>query len=77
MGQMRLVFDAEGKMKVLGSPSPDNQGTFKLDPAQGHIDLTLEKPGQEPIHGIYKLEGDRLTIVPNLEVDVRQRLVVH
>src|SRR5207249_2954876 len=62
MSQIRLVFEPDGKLKVLGSPDPDDQGTYKIDPAQGHIDLTNQKKKPEVVQGIYKLDGDKLTI---------------
>jgi uncharacterized protein (TIGR03067 family) len=62
MADLRLVFDKDGKMKLLG-PRADELAVFKLDPAKKHIDLIMTRGDKkEVVPGIYKLDGERLTL---------------
>lgn len=58
-----LTFAAEGKLtlKTPKEPGKEGQGTFTLDSTKNprHIDLMVE---QEEVRGIYKIEGDTLTL---------------
>jgi uncharacterized protein (TIGR03067 family) len=62
MADLRWVFDKDGKLTVV-RPIGDQLGEYKLDPAKKHIDLIMVKGDKkETVPGIYKLDGDRLTL---------------
>lgn len=62
MADLRLVFDKDGKMKLLNSKG-EEAGEYKLDPAKKQIDLMLVKGDKkDAVAGIYKLEGQRMTL---------------
>jgi uncharacterized protein (TIGR03067 family)/prepilin-type processing-associated H-X9-DG protein len=60
-GSVRLTFDADGKVQVKGTPHGSDNGFYKLDPGQGHLDLTVDQT-KEQVLGIYRFQGDQLTI---------------
>jgi uncharacterized protein (TIGR03067 family)/prepilin-type processing-associated H-X9-DG protein len=58
---VRLTFEADGKIKVKGTPNGDENGTYQLDAGKGFLDLTSDATKDQVI-GIYKFEGDKLTL---------------
>jgi uncharacterized protein (TIGR03067 family)/prepilin-type processing-associated H-X9-DG protein len=61
MANIRLTFQPDGKLQIDGLLTPET-ADYKLDAATGHLDLVTEKKKTEPVLGIYKFDGDKLTI---------------
>jgi uncharacterized protein (TIGR03067 family) len=64
-----MTFTADGKMVLAerGHPERNKEGTYTADPKKtpGELDLVPVGPGpgkEEKLAGIYKIEGDTLTI---------------
>jgi uncharacterized protein (TIGR03067 family) len=52
----------DGKITVK-TKEKDEKGTYKIDPSQKPKTIDVKEDGKDKVHqGIYKLEGDRLTI---------------
>ena len=56
-----VTFAADGKVTVK-TPDKEISGTYKLDAGKKVKDITLEADGEKTLYGIYKLDGDDLTI---------------
>jgi uncharacterized protein (TIGR03067 family) len=63
MANLRLKFDGE-KFTITIGAAEKKDGAFKLDPAKKSptIDLTPDDEKDRPALGIYKLDGDELTL---------------
>lgn len=63
----KTTFTFKGKElsvidKSHGENHPGESGQFSVDDEQSPKHLTLTKAGEEPVLGIYKIDGDELTI---------------
>jgi len=56
-----VTFTADGKVTVK-MPDKETKGTYKLDSEKKLKEITLEAGGEKTLYGIYKLDGDNLTI---------------
>jgi len=56
-----VAFAKEGKVTVK-MPDKEVTGTYKLDATKKLKEITLEADGEKSLYGIYKLDGDNLTI---------------
>ena len=56
-----VTFTAEGKVTVK-MPDKETKGTYKLDAGKKVKEITLEAESEKILYGIYKLDGDNLTI---------------
>jgi uncharacterized protein (TIGR03067 family) len=56
-----VTFAAEGKVTVK-TPDKEIAGTYKLNATKKVKQLTLEANDEKTLYGIYKLDGDKLTI---------------
>ncbi len=65
-GGITFTFAADGKLFVReGNRDKPEEGTYKSDPKKspGEIDLVPQLGGKAPtLQGIYKIEGDTLTL---------------
>jgi uncharacterized protein (TIGR03067 family) len=61
--QRKLTVKGDGWIVKQGD-EPENKAAFKIDPSKDPktIDLTFEQGKFRKMHGIYKLEGDTLTV---------------
>jgi RNA polymerase sigma factor (sigma-70 family) len=62
--EARLILAADGKL-THDFGKRDKSGTYKLDPAKKPKEFTVSTNGGETLNGIYKLDGDTLTICAN------------
>jgi uncharacterized protein (TIGR03067 family) len=64
-GRYTLTFTADGKMTERRAGGPNGEGTYATDPAKAPAEVdfvsTSEK-GKPPVRGIYKVDGDTLTL---------------
>jgi uncharacterized protein (TIGR03067 family) len=56
-----VTFTADGKVTVK-TPGNDINGTYKLDASKKVKEITLEAKDEKTLYGIYKIDGDNLTI---------------
>jgi len=56
-----VTFAAENKVTIK-TPKEDISGTYKLDASKKLKELTIEADDGKKLFGIYKLDGDKLTI---------------
>jgi uncharacterized protein (TIGR03067 family) len=56
-----VTFTADGKVTVK-TPDKETKGSYKLDAGKKVREITLEASGEKTLYGIYKLDGDNLTI---------------
>jgi RNA polymerase sigma-70 factor (ECF subfamily) len=68
--EARLVFAAGGKWTGK-FPKGDQEGTYKLDPARKPKEITFTGQEGKTQPGVYKLDGDTLTICINEEGNER------
>jgi uncharacterized protein (TIGR03067 family) len=65
-GAITFDFGADGKLIVRanGTDSPDGSGTYTLDPKKSpaEIDMVPADPKLPSAKGIYKIDGDALTL---------------
>jgi RNA polymerase sigma factor (sigma-70 family) len=61
----KFVFAAEGKITVTQPDGAETEGTYKLDPAKKPKEFTYTNHNGLTATGIYKLEGDTLTVCYN------------
>jgi RNA polymerase sigma factor (sigma-70 family) len=61
VNKARLIFAAEGRFTAMSSKGEKKEGTWKLDPARKPREITTTNQGKTH-RGIYKLDGDTLTI---------------
>jgi RNA polymerase sigma factor (sigma-70 family) len=66
--EAKLTFAPDGKLAAK-LPKGEKEGTYKLDPAQKPKAITLTTETGGTILGIYKLEGDTLTLCMGHEND--------
>src|SRR5262245_50913567 len=62
---MRFTFKDDGKFTIHGKGEVPESGTYKIDPKKDPSEIDLTSPEGKPPHstpGIYKVEGDTLTI---------------
>lgn len=61
---LELTFAADGKVTLKSPKEPGKQkeATFKLDGAKNPKEIDLTPEGDEPVRGIYKIEGNKLTL---------------
>jgi RNA polymerase sigma factor (sigma-70 family) len=57
----KMIFAAEGKFTAINSKA-EKKGTYKLDPAKKPKEITTTNDDGKTHRGIYKLDGDTLTI---------------
>jgi uncharacterized protein (TIGR03067 family) len=69
--EAKLIFAADAKLTAK-LPKGDKEGTYKLDPATKPKAMTITTEGGGTLLGIYKLEGDTLTVCLGNE-DVNDR----
>jgi RNA polymerase sigma factor (sigma-70 family) len=62
----RMIFAAEGKFTAINSKG-EKKGTYKLDPAKKPREITTTNDDGKKHLGIYKLDGDTLTICMHQE----------
>jgi len=60
--QARMIFTADGKVTLTAPGKGEKGGTYKLDRAKKPKELTISTDEGGTIKGIYKLDGDDLTI---------------
>jgi uncharacterized protein (TIGR03067 family) len=60
--EARMLFTAEGKFTADKGKGKKMAGTYKLDPAKKPKEITTTTDGDKTHLGIYKLDGDTLTI---------------
>jgi RNA polymerase sigma-70 factor (ECF subfamily) len=60
--EARMIFAAGGKVTWNSPAKGEKGGTYKLDPAKNPKELTITTNEGDTIKGIYKLDGDSLTI---------------
>jgi uncharacterized protein (TIGR03067 family) len=58
---VRVIFTADGKVTIK-EPEKEINGTYKIDAGKKVKEITLEAGGEKALYGIYKLDGDNLTI---------------
>jgi uncharacterized protein (TIGR03067 family) len=58
---IKITFEAGGKINVK-TPNREIKGTFKLAAGKKVKEITMEAEGERGMYGIYKLDGDNLTI---------------
>jgi uncharacterized protein (TIGR03067 family) len=58
---IKIVFGADGKVTV-NADNKEINGTYQLDATKKVKEITLKADGEKSILGIYKLDGDDLTI---------------
>jgi uncharacterized protein (TIGR03067 family) len=58
---VRVIFTADGKVTIK-EPEKETKGTYKLDAGKKVKEITLEAGNEKTLYGIYKLDGDNLTI---------------
>jgi RNA polymerase sigma factor (sigma-70 family) len=63
----KLIFAAEGKFTAMNSKGEKKGGTWKLDPARKPKEITTTNDKGKTHRGIYKLDGDTLTICMHQE----------
>src|SRR5207248_1587898 len=57
----------DGKLTIT-TKKKDEQGTYKIDPAQKLKTIDVTEAGKDRTHrGIYKLDGDKLTLCVSAE----------
>jgi len=61
----KLDFAADGKIKVTQPDGSETEGTYKLDATKKPKEFTYGRDNGAMVTGIYKLEGDTLTICYN------------
>src|SRR5262249_4862043 len=59
---MVWVFSKEGTVVVKQKGKKDQKGTYRLDPTKKPGAIDLVKEGGKTLLGLYRLEGDHLTI---------------
>jgi uncharacterized protein (TIGR03067 family) len=59
--EIKIVFGADGKVTV-NTPKREIKGTYQLDATKKVKEITLKAEGEKALQGIYKLDGDDLTI---------------
>jgi RNA polymerase sigma factor (sigma-70 family) len=58
----KLTFAAEGKITVIQPDGTETKGTYKLDPTKKPKEFSYTNHNNQTVPGIYKLEGDTLTV---------------
>jgi uncharacterized protein (TIGR03067 family) len=68
--ELKLVFGADGNL-ALARGEHELKGTYQLDASKKIKEINLKAEGEKGVLGIYKLDGDDLTIcgVPDGEGD--------
>ncbi|HMF10699.1 MAG TPA: TIGR03067 domain-containing protein [Gemmataceae bacterium] len=56
-----LIFAADGKVSVK-TPDKEIKGSYKLGAGKKAKEITLEATAEKTLYGIYKIDGDSLTI---------------
>jgi uncharacterized protein (TIGR03067 family) len=59
--ELKIVFSADGKL-TLARGEHELKGTYQLDATKKVKEITLKAEGEKGVLGIYKLDGDDLTI---------------
>jgi uncharacterized protein (TIGR03067 family) len=58
-----VTFTADGKVTIKDPDKEETKGTYKLDASKKVKEITLvEGDTEKTLYGIYKLDGDNLTI---------------
>jgi uncharacterized protein (TIGR03067 family) len=60
--QFRLVIKGDKMTFAVEGPGEAREAEFRLDPKQDPPAIDVTFPQSKPLPGIYKLEGDKLTI---------------
>ena len=62
-GGVTVTFTADGKMLFREGNKPTEEGTYKADPKKSPGEIDISPPKEEgTLIGIYKIDGDTLTI---------------
>lgn len=56
-----VTFQAGGKV-MFKFPDKEISGTYKLDASKKPKQITMESEGEKTLHGIYKFDGENLSI---------------
>jgi uncharacterized protein (TIGR03067 family) len=59
--ELKLTFGADGKL-TLARGEHELKGTYQLDATKKVKEITLKAEGEKTVLGIYKLDGDDLTV---------------
>jgi uncharacterized protein (TIGR03067 family) len=67
--EAKLIFAADAKLTAKLPEKGEKEGTYKLDPAKKPKAITITTEEGGTLLGIYKLEGDTLTVCLGNEND--------
>ena len=59
---VKVMFEGDKLFAVVGNRAPEPKGTFKIDPSQALKTYDVTTPEGLLSRGIYRLEGDTLTV---------------